>query len=281
MSDQQRAFLHQHSSHIREGSKAAANYVPGATLFVIIKGASGQRHIAWVDEDDDVSDRRDEIESRHTPDEKTRLMVTEVIEETPPFVACFAFCFTLNVMLACFFLVILIIYLLYRFGFTTEPYDEELCNYMRSWNQKILWLFVAVCGLGIVDLVGLCRVLAKAPSQDGYDTIPGTGISPQEQESIQETAQTIMPCWIKTRSVLKYLIDVIFFVWMIQAFWMTNVKVPNMDECPNMYTFTHIYSSIVSVLAVLGLLSAGLFWCLVRLYGKRSNTNHAPVQMTV
>jgi len=279
MSEQQQSLIRHHSSQFLESAKSSANaFVPGASLFVLVKDASGT-HIKWVDDDDETSaEEVSALASEHTPDEKTRLTVTGAIEETPPFVACFAFCFLLNIMLACLFLGILIIYLHYRFGFTTDPYEEELCNYMRAWNRKLLWLFVATCGLGMVDLIGLCVVLAKMPNQDGYDTIPPMN----QQVDIQETAQSVMPCWTKTRSILKYAIDVVFFVWMIQAFWATNYDVTGTQECPNMYTFTHIYSTIVSVLAVLGIIAACLLGCLVVMYGKRSsNANSTTLEMDV
>jgi hypothetical protein len=276
MSDQQRSFIRRQSSQLRDSAKATANYVPGASLFVLVKDASGATHIKWLDTEDETSSSQPEspLASHHTPDEQTRLLVTGTIEDAPPFVACLSFCFALNVMLACFFIGILIVYLHYRFGFTTPPYTEQLCIFMQTWNQKLLWLFVATCALGVVDLVKLCLEMAEI--QEGYDTT-----ILEQRHPLQEASQA--PWWTKGRSVLKYVIDVIFFVWMIQAFLATNYNVKGTQECPNMYTFTHIYSTIVSVLAVLGIVSACLLWCLVKMYGKggQASSNHDPVQINV
>lgn len=270
--------------------EAAANYVPGASLYILVKDASGAQHIQWVDNNNDDTNNKNEQapslveENLHTPDESTRLLVTNVIDETPPFVACFTFCLTLNIMMACLFLGILVVYLHYRFGFTTSTsYEAELCNYMRVWNRHLFLLFVAVCGLGLVDLIGYCiAVLANnnsAPSQsDGMDSL-------QQQQQDDETDQVVaLPssCWIKTRNVLKYTIDVVFLVWILQGFWKTNRNVPNMSECPNMYMFTHVYSSIMSVLAILGIVSAILLACLLKLYGKsKSSNNSVTLEMDV
>lgn len=278
MSDQQESSSTRSSQVIESTKEAAADYVPGGSIFVLVKDASGAQRIKWID--DDTTTQQDTLThfddaSFHTPDEKTRLMVKRTIEETPPFVACFGFCLSLNILLACLFLGILVVYLHYRFGFTTpSSYEQELCNYMRLWNRKLLWLVVAVGCLGFVDLLKFCVVLhvARDPNltQDAISSLGST----QRRQDLRQTAQTIMPCWITTRSVVKYTIDVIYVVWMIQAFWKTNVDVPNMQECPNMYTFTHVYSSIITVIAVLGILSASLLWCLVKLLrGKSNNTN--------
>lgn len=260
MFDQQRSSASNNSSQkLKESAKAAANFVPGASLFVLATDASGMAHIEWVDDNDNEETTSEgPLENQHTPNEKSRLLLTNVNGDTPPFVACFAFCFALNIMLACVFLGIFITYLHYRFGFTTPEYEMEgLCSFMRTWNQKLLWLIVATCALGVVDFVKFCLALAQ---QEDYNTIP------QQQELQGEGTKS---AWKMIRTLLKWIIDVLFLVWMIQAFWETNYHVSGAQECPNMYMFTHIYSTIMTVLLVLGIVASLLLWSVVMLRGYR------------
>ena len=112
--------------------------------------------------------------------------------------------------------------------------DDGIGSYFGS-----LSLYVV---LGMVDLIGFCVVLARAPNAE-QDTIPNLD-STQTRQDLQQTAQTIMPCWIKTRSVVKYAIDVVYVVWMIQAFWKTNderAKHARMSQHVHLYSYLQQY----------------------------------------
>jgi hypothetical protein len=108
---------------------------------------------------------------------------------------------------------------------------------------------------------------------------------PQQQHQATQddtAAQETMSCWTATRSLIKFVIDALFVVWMIQACWKTNFGVTGIQECPSMYNFTHIYSTIGSVLAVLGILSMFIVWCLMMTFGEPAAARPAPpVEMDV
>lgn len=259
----------------------------------------------------------------HLPDEKMPLLEamdtskppaegSAPITSRPPaeesasvFVLCCSCCFGLVLVLASLFVGILIIYLHYLYGFMTFPYDAydgDLCNFMQTWNQRMLHLIGVSCALGVIDAVlwlvavgivmdpGVCNSIQHQQQQvihqqqQYQQKLSSLQRRRRQQQAIQDTAaqqeheQGLMSCWTTTRSLIKFLIDAVFFVWMIQACWKTSFGVTGIQECPDMYTFTHIYSTILSVLAVLGIISSLIIWCLMITFGEPTASPTPPVE---
>jgi hypothetical protein len=142
MSDQRRVIFRRNSSQLRENAKKTAkNYVPGGSLLVHMSDHASSSRTQPPPAQQQQQPKQG-VSSARLPDEKTTLLVTDTrtpppveVSEAPIAITCCCCCFGLILVLAGLVLGILIIYLHYLYGFMTFPFDEELCNFMRTWNQ--------------------------------------------------------------------------------------------------------------------------------------------------